>query len=60
MSAAYKPEEIKLFTAVLDCACEQTSAHNRIDRAIIAMRILYAAGKGERDPERLLARAIAA
>ncbi|MBK1866398.1 hypothetical protein [Taklimakanibacter albus] len=60
MSAIYKPDEIKLLTAVLDRACLETGAHNRMDRAVLAMRILYAAGKGERDPERLLALTIAA
>ncbi len=58
MSAIYRPDEIQLLASVLDRACAETYVRKRIDRAILAMRILNAAAMGERDPERLLARCL--
>jgi hypothetical protein len=54
MSAFYQPKEIDLFASVLDRACAQKSVNEPVDKEILAMRILHAAEKGERDPERLL------
>jgi hypothetical protein len=58
MSAFYQPKEIDLLASVLDRACAEKPVIKEADKEAVAVRILYEAERGERDPDRLLKRAL--
>jgi hypothetical protein len=58
MSASYKPEEIDLCASILDRACAHLTTHDQVTKELIGLRILHAAERGERDPQRLLGYAL--
>jgi hypothetical protein len=58
--ASFNPEEMALCASVLDLACARIRTKDDITTELLGTRILHAAERGERDPDRLLEYALAA
>lgn len=58
--AGYDHETTALLTSAFDAACAalNLASGELVDRRIVALRIMTAAARGERDPERLRTSAI--
>jgi hypothetical protein len=58
--SVYNPETVKLLRCVLDdaWASMRPDEKARLNKTLVAVRILEAAAAGERDPVRLLAQAL--
>ena len=56
----YDPETVELLKSVLEdaWACLLPEQKNSVSKTLLAERLLRAAARGERDPERLRARAL--
>jgi hypothetical protein len=57
----FEPETVALMSEALEAACKVLGGFDQLDaaREVIARRVIVAASMGERDPDRLQARALA-
>ena len=54
MQDAFSPQDLNLLTRVVERACSEVGYCDETARATIAARVIYYAGRGERDFDRLL------
>jgi hypothetical protein len=58
MINCFDPTEIRLLVKVVDEACLQVSCADKLAKEMLAMRVIYLAGRGERDFGVLLSAAL--
>jgi hypothetical protein len=58
MKCSFNPTEVDLLAKVVDKACRQVGCADEVAKEMLAMRVLYLAGRGERDFDALLSAAL--